>query len=347
MASLLFSMNFQDPLKSLLRKYQDPASGVSLDRSPHVQIHEGEKGLSLILEASDDHLSAWQSLAATLREKCLEKDILVHVLVTKTKAASLSQIKKIIAVASGKGGVGKSTVSVQLAAAFAKRGLKVGLLDADIYGPSVPKMMGISKEDLKRDETKLAPVQKFGLHVMSMGFFVEEEAPLIWRGPMVQKAIQQLFFNVVWPPLDVLIVDLPPGTGDAQLTLVQKIPLSGVVIVSTPQDIALLDARKALRMFKKLDVPILCLLENMSRFECPHCQETSAIFQEGTVQKEALKEGVPYLGALPLTLALREACDKGRPLESGLENLMARMIEPLMASLGLDAGQLHEHRQER
>lgn len=347
MASLLFSMNFQARLKLFLKKYRDPDSGKSLDESPHVHFSEGREGFSLILEVSDEHLLPWQSLATALREDCSKNDLPVHVLMTKTKAAPLSQIKKIIAVASGKGGVGKSTISVQMAAAFKRQGLKVGLLDADIYGPSLPKMTGVSKEDLKRDETKLTPPQKFGLYVMSMGFFVEEEAPLIWRGPMVQKAVQQLFFDVAWPPLDVLIVDLPPGTGDAQLTLAQKIPLSGIVIVSTPQDIALLDARKALRMFKKLDVPVLGLLENMSCFECPRCHEKSAIFQEGTVRKEALKEEVPYLGALPLTLALREACDEGRPLESGVEDLMDTIVAPLIMSLGLDAEQSRESRQER
>lgn len=332
-------MNFQAQLKLLLKNFKDPVLGLSLDESPRAHIYEGEQGLSLILESPEEARTSYQSLATEIEKKCREETLPVHVVLTSMKAAPLSQIKKIIAVASGKGGVGKSTVAVQLAATLAQKGLRVGLLDADIYGPSIPRMMGLKKEDMDRTGSKIIPPQSCGVHVISMGFFVEEEAPLIWRGPMVQKALYQLFFDVAWPELDLLITDLPPGTGDAQLTLAQKIPLQGAIIVSTPQDIALLDARKALHMFKKLEVPILGLIENMSSFECPHCHQASPVFHSGTVREEALKEQVPYLGEIPLTLALREACDQGRPLESGMEPLMREKAELLLTSLGFVAEQ--------
>jgi ATP-binding protein involved in chromosome partitioning len=223
-------------------------------------------------------------------------------------------VKSIVAVASGKGGVGKSTVAVNLALAFAANGLKVGLLDADIYGPSMPRMMGIAGKPTSRDGRALEPMRNYGIKCMSMGFLVPEETPMIWRGPMVMSAIQQMLRDVAWGELDLLVVDLPPGTGDAQLTMAQQVPLSGAVIISTPQDIALLDARKGLNMFRKVDVPVLGFIENMSYFLCPHCGERSEIFSHGGARREAEKLGVEFLGEVPLDIAIRETSDEGRPI---------------------------------
>ncbi|HXV73715.1 MAG TPA: Mrp/NBP35 family ATP-binding protein [Sphingomonadales bacterium] len=222
-------------------------------------------------------------------------------------------VKRVMAVASGKGGVGKSTVAVNLALALKSLGLKVGLMDADVYGPSAPTLLGLQKRP-EGKEGKLDPLQAFGLQVMSMGFLVDTEAPLIWRGPMVGSAVRQFLYDVAWNDLDLLVVDMPPGTGDAQLTLAQRVPLAGAVIVSTPQDLALIDARKGLEMFKAINVPILGLIENMSAFVCPHCGETSHIFSHGTVQAAAKALKVPYLGEIPLAMELREASDAGKPV---------------------------------
>jgi len=223
-------------------------------------------------------------------------------------------IKHIIAVASGKGGVGKSTTAVNLALALSGQGLKVGLLDADIYGPSIPRLLGISGKPEATPEKKLAPMQKFGLKIMSMGFLVAEETPMIWRGPMVMSAITQLLREVDWGQLDVLVCDLPPGTGDAQLTMAQSVPLSGAVIVSTPQDIALIDARKGLNMFRKVDVPVLGIVENMSYFTCPHCGGRTDIFAHGGAKIEAEKLETPFLGEIPLDIEIRETSDAGTPI---------------------------------
>jgi ATP-binding protein involved in chromosome partitioning len=226
--------------------------------------------------------------------------------------AGLPGIKAGVAVASGKGGVGKSTTSANLALALSALGNRVGLLDADIYGPSQPRMLGIAGKPSSPDGKKLRPMENYGVRVMSMGFLVDEDAPMIWRGPMVQSAIQQMVTDVEWGELDVLVVDLPPGTGDAQLTMAQRVPLAGAVIVSTPQDIALLDARKAVNMFRKVDVPILGVIENMSYFSCPHCGGRSEIFAHGGARTTAETFGVDFLGEIPLDLMIRELTDAGR-----------------------------------
>ena len=223
-------------------------------------------------------------------------------------------VKHIIAVASGKGGVGKSTTAVNLALGLAANGLATGLLDADIYGPSMPRMLGVTEKPESADGKMLKPIEKYGLKTMSIGYIVNEDTPMIWRGPMVSSALEQMLRDVEWGGLDVLVVDMPPGTGDAQLTLAQRVALAGAVIVSTPQDIALVDARKGLNMFRKVAVPVLGIVENMSYFLCPHCGERSEIFGHGGAREEADKLGVPFLGEVPLHLDIRTTSDSGHPI---------------------------------
>lgn len=225
----------------------------------------------------------------------------------------IAGVGAVIAVASGKGGVGKSTTSVNLALALQAEGKRVGILDADIYGPSIARMVGATEKPATRDG-RIQPVEAWGLKTMSMGYMVDEDAPMIWRGPMVMSALTQMMRDVDWGTLDVLVVDMPPGTGDAQLTLTQSVPLAGSVIVSTPQDIALIDARKGLAMFRKVEVPILGLIENMSYFLCPSCGERSDIFGHGGAREEAEKLGVPFLGEVPLHLDIRTTSDGGTPI---------------------------------
>lgn len=226
----------------------------------------------------------------------------------------LAETRAIIAVASGKGGVGKSTTAVNLALGLAASGKKVGLLDADIYGPSMPRMMGISGRPDTLDGKTLEPMENYGIKVMSMGFLVDEDTPMIWRGPMVQSALEQMMRDVNWGELDVLVVDMPPGTGDVQLTMAQRVPLTGAVIVSTPQDIALLDARKGLNMFRKVDVPVFGIVENMSYFACPKCGEHTNIFGHGGAKDTASQMGTDFLGEIPLHLDIRETSDSGEPI---------------------------------
>lgn len=230
------------------------------------------------------------------------------------KGTAVPGVKSIIAVASGKGGVGKSTTSINLALGLSALGLKVGLLDVDIYGPSLPRLTGLSQKPEMEDGKLLIPLEKFGLQLMSIGFLVEEETPMIWRGPMVMSAITQMLRDVKWGPLDVLVVDMPPGTGDAQLTMAQNVNLAGAVIVSTPQDLALIDARRGVAMFEKVNVPILGVVENMAYFVCPHCGGRSDIFGHGGAHAEADKLGVPFLGEIPLSMRIREMSDAGQPV---------------------------------
>jgi len=225
----------------------------------------------------------------------------------------LKNVKNVIAVASGKGGVGKSTTAVNLALALAAEGARVGILDADIYGPSQPRMLGAQQRPESRDGKSMEPVPAHGLQSMSVGYLIDEEAPMIWRGPMVTQALQQLLGETNWDDVDYLVVDLPPGTGDVQLTLAQKIPVSGAVIVTTPQDIALLDARKGLKMFEKVEVPVLGIVENMSIHICSQCGHAEHIFGSGGGEGMAKQYGVAFLGALPLDIHIREDADGGRP----------------------------------
>jgi ATP-binding protein involved in chromosome partitioning len=245
-------------------------------------------------------------------------------------------VRHIVAVASGKGGVGKSTVATNLAISLAKDGRKkIGLLDADIYGPSQPKMMGLEgRKPTFSEDGKIIPLEAYGLKIMSIGFMIENEAPLIWRGPMVQSSLYQMLRDVNWgtveEPMDILIVDMPPGTGDAQLTLAQKVDVAGAVIVSTPQDIALIDARKAVEMFRKVNVPILGIIENMSTHVCSNCGHEDHIFGHGGARKEAERLGVPFLGEIPLSAAIRADSDGGRPAS---QNVFSEIADKVISAL--------------
>ena len=255
----------------------------------------------------------------------------------------LAGVRALIAVASGKGGVGKSTTAVNLALALKAQGLRVGLMDSDIYGPSVPRMLGISGQPNSPDGQKIEPKRAHGIPCMSIGFMVGEETPIIWRGPMVMSAVEQMLRDVLWGELDVLVIDLPPGTGDAQLTLAQRVPLTGAVIVSTPQDIALLDVRRGIGMFEKVHVPVFGIIENMSYFMCPHCGERSDIFSHGGARETAERLGAEFLGEIPLNMAIRETSDAGTPIVVSQPNgphaktylaIAARINEKIEEALG-------------
>jgi ATP-binding protein involved in chromosome partitioning len=228
-------------------------------------------------------------------------------------AMLLPDVAKIVAVASGKGGVGKSTTAVNLAVALVAQGLRVGLLDADIYGPSLPQMLG-AQEKPRTENSRIIPIRRWGLQAMSIGFLVDAETPMIWRGPMVMGALEQMMGQVEWGTLDIMVVDMPPGTGDAQLTMSQRVPLAGAVIVSTPQDVALLDARRGVKMFERVNVPVLGLIENMSYYCCPNCGHRADIFGHGGARDEAARMGVEFLGELPLKLEIRVLADAGTPI---------------------------------
>jgi len=231
-----------------------------------------------------------------------------------SRQAEIPGISAVIAVASGKGGVGKSTTALNLALGLRDLGLKVGLLDADIYGPSVPRLTGLRDKPALTADKKMVPLERFGLSIMSIGFLIEEDRAMVWRGPMVMQALTQMLREVAWGTLDVLVVDMPPGTGDAQLTLAQNVPLKGAVIVSTPQDLSLIDARRGLAMFRQVNVPVLGIIENMSYFQCPHCGTRSDIFGHGGARHEAEKLGVPFLGEIPLHIDIRTTSDEGKPV---------------------------------
>lgn len=307
-----------------LRSVEDPdlkKDVVSLGFIKNLKVEGGRVSFELELTTPACPMKDQLKTAAEEAVKRIEGVTEVNVEVTSSVSSHripgneeiLPGVKNIVAVASGKGGVGKSTVSVSLAVAMAKTGAKVGLLDTDIYGPSIPIMMGVTEKPEIRGD-KLIPIVKYGVSLMSIGFMIPEDTPLIWRGPMVMKAVEQLLTDVEWGELDYLLMDLPPGTGDVQLTLSQKVPLTGAVIVTTPQDVALLDVVRGISMFRKLNVPILGVVENMSFFSCPHCGGRSDIFSHGGGRSASEKLDVPFLGEVPIDLKIREGGDAGRPV---------------------------------
>ena len=280
--------------------------------------------ITFVLELSSEEVDSSDAITKTIEEKLLTISEIEKVSIVITshnkkieknwkKNYKYSPATNIIAIASGKGGVGKSTTAINLALSLMKLNFKVGILDADIYGPSLPKLVGINIKP-KNNGKKIIPHNAFGLQAMSIGFLIPEDKPTIWRGPMVMGAIEQLVRDVDWQNLDVLIIDMPPGTGDAQLTLSQKVQLTGTIIISTPQDLSLIDARKGLNMFKKVNVPILGIIENMSYFLCEKCETKHKIFGNGGAKAEAKKLGVPFLDEIPLDILLRSSSDEGRPI---------------------------------
>jgi len=307
------------------KKFNDPISNKPLDKNNkylNIDVKNGNVIISLDIDSKNIEK------ANILRDK-LKKELenikgvlSLNIVFTAEKPANLNNKEKnrfsinsknIIAIASGKGGVGKSTFSVNFAVALSQLGQKVGLLDADVYGPSIPRMMGASGKPEVSQNKKLVPIERYGVKCMSIGFLIDTDTPAIWRGPMVMKALEQMFIGVEWGSLDYLIIDLPPGTGDAQLTLAQNSKLSGSIIISTPQDIALLDAKKGINMFIKVKVPIIGLIENMSYFVCDNCNEKHFIFSNNGARKEAENFNIKFLGALPLEKSLRIQSDEGRP----------------------------------
>jgi ATP-binding protein involved in chromosome partitioning len=301
-----------------LRKVQAPGGGdiVTAGLVSEIVIASGRVYFSLY--ANPQTAKALEPVRFTAEQAALALPGVAGATVTLTAetamAKGVGQVKRIIAVASGKGGVGKSTTAVNLALGFQANGLSVGVLDADIYGPSVPKLLRLKGKPELIGANTLKPLENYGLKVMSIGFLLDEEAPMVWRGPMVGAAVTQLLNDVAWGELDLLVVDMPPGTGDAQLTLSQKVPLAGAIIVSTPQDLALIDARKGLAMFQKVNVPVLGIVENMSYFLCPSCGARSDIFGHGGARAEAERLGAPFLGEIPLHMDIREKSDAGLPL---------------------------------
>jgi ATP-binding protein involved in chromosome partitioning len=293
-----------------LQSVQDPLqkqSLVALDMISGIAIKDGMVQFSIEIDP------AKAGEYETVRRRAEDAVAAIPGVLSSTAVLTAESQKKAPA-GGGKGGVGKSTTAVNLALALKALGLSVGILDADVYGPSQPRMLGISGRPNSPDGKILEPMENYGIKAMSMGFLVAEDQPVVWRGPMVMGALQQMLSDVMWGPLDILIVDMPPGTGDAQLTISQNTPLSGAVIVSTPQDIALLDARKGLNMFRKVDVPVLGFIENMSMYVCPNCGHEAHVFGHGGAKREAEKLGTPFLGEIPLDILIRETSDGGRPV---------------------------------
>lgn len=356
------SIDIEALIINALRQVQDPDRGqdiVSLHMVNGLQVNAGQVVVMIEVDPKRGPKleDMRQQAEAVVRKVPGVKSVQAVLTAERPKAAAASAdphgmnknpvldlpITHIIAVASGKGGVGKSTVAINLAVALAQQGWKTGLLDADIYGPSVPRLTGLNAKPMQDAEGQLVPLSAHGLKIMSIGFMVENETPMIWRGPMVQTALYQMLRDVAWgtktDPLDVLIVDMPPGTGDAQLTLAQKVPLAGAVIVSTPQDLALIDARKGIEMFRKVNVPVLGVIENMSTFICPGCGHEEHIFGHGGAKAEAEKIGVPFLGEIPLHADIRRLSDEGTPVSAQDHKLAAvyqQMAMTLMNGLKRD-----------
>ncbi len=314
----------ESALLEALKTVVDPNTGKDFVGSraiKNLRVEDGDVSLQLEMgyPARSQHAALRKALIAAARTVPGVANVSVEIVTQiRTHAVQrgvqlLPRVKNVIAVASGKGGVGKSTTTVNLALALAAEGASVGILDADIYGPSQPMMMGLSGRPESEDGKSIEPLENYGVQVMSIGFLIEPDQAMIWRGPMATQALDQLLHQTLWRELDYLLIDMPPGTGDIALTLSQRVPLTGAVIVTTPQDIALLDARKGLKMFEKVGVPILGIVENMAVYSCPNCGHTEHIFGADGGKKMAADFGVDYLGALPLTMAIREQADSGRP----------------------------------
>ncbi len=316
------SDNILSLIYTFSKKFSDPNTNLSFDpRNNNISAIVKEGNVNIFLQVQGEETNAYKDILKLLKNNIEQIPGVISVNIALTSEKSLSKQEKkfkidsknIIAVASGKGGVGKSTFSVNLAVALKSLGMEVGLLDADIYGPSIPRMMGIKQKPQMNQNKKLIPVENYGVKCMSIGFILDEEAPTIWRGPMVMKALEQMFNGVDWGSLDYLIIDLPPGTGDAQLSLAQNSKLSGSIVITTPQKVALADARKGINMFKKVDVNIMGIVENMSYFICDNCNEKHYIFSKDGAIKEAEKFKVPFLGSIPIDKKLREQADEGKP----------------------------------
>jgi ATP-binding protein involved in chromosome partitioning len=341
----------EEAILKALGKVMDPELNkdlVTMNMIRDVRVTGGRVSFTLMLTTMACPLKKELEASATAAVKAIPGVVEVNVKtgahVPKSKGlpdkAPIPGVKNTIAVASGKGGVGKSTVAVNLALALGRSGAKVGLLDTDVYGPSLPLMLGVNEPLQATPEQRLIPVDRYGLRLISVGFMLDEETPLIWRGPLVMQLVKQFLTGVEWGELDYLVIDLPPGTGDVQLTLVQTIPLTGAVIVTTPQDVALIDARRAIKMFKQVNVPVLGIIENMSYFVCPHCNKTSEIFSHGGGEKTSEKYNVPLLGKIPIDMAIREGGDKGEPIvvsdpSSGHSLAFVKISESVASSISV------------
>jgi len=320
------SEEIKTKIYNIIEKYKDPVTKryfSSKDSKINIILNSGHLNISIEIDPSQ--ANKYTQLKDKIIDDLKEIETILSVNIILTSETRTNQKKKsdtrfkidannIIAIASGKGGVGKSTFTVNFAVALKQLGLKVGILDADIYGPSIPRMMGISGKPQANVNNKLIPLENYGIKCMSIGFLISVDTPAIWRGPMVMKALEQMFNGVEWGELDYLIIDLPPGTGDAQLTLAQSSKLSGSIIISTPQDVALIDARKGINMFKRVNVPVLGIVENMSYFICTNCNKRHEIFSNGGAKKEAEKFETPFLGEIPIDKNLRIQSDEGKPI---------------------------------
>ena len=345
----------EQALMQALQGVVDPNTGkdfVSAKAIKNVNISEGDVSFDVVLgypaksqipELRKALIAAAKSVAGVANVSVnISSNITAHAV--QRGVQLLPQVKNIIAVASGKGGVGKSTTAVNLALALAAEGAKVGILDADIYGPSQPMMMGIDGRPESADGQTMEPLENYGVQVMSIGFLVDKDEAMIWRGPMATQALEQLLRQTNWKELDYLIIDMPPGTGDIQLTLAQRVPMTGAVIVTTPQDIALIDAKKGVKMFEKVSVPILGLVENMAVHVCSNCGHVEHIFGAEGGKKMAAEFGMPYLGALPLTMQIREQADAGKPTVvadpdgevAGIYKAVARQVAVAIAAKSKD-----------
>ena len=334
--------NLVTKIYEIINSYRDPVTNLSLSKNENkIDVLSKDGQINIIIPIKQNLEKNYQNLIVNLKEKIANLDNVVSVNISLTSEKNTSETnnrfsinaKNIIAIASGKGGVGKSTFAINFAVSLSKNGNKVGILDADIYGPSIPRMIGISDKP-KVNNNKLIPLENHGIKCMSIGFLIEDDTPAIWRGPMIMKALEQMFNGVDWGQLDYLIIDLPPGTGDAQLSLAQNSKLSGSIIVSTPQDIALIDARKGINMFNKVNVPILGIVENMSFFSCPKCGEETPIFSQHGAEEACKKIQAPFLGAIPIELQVRKGGDEGKPI------MATNLDSPATASFNMIADNL-------